>query len=184
MSVASHTRAESKNGRLPSLDKSGKCLLRLAHRWISQGWPNKAGVAELGFTDSTHLCSEFRKRCGATPQCYAPVHIRRGRPRAQQMSSFYNNVALLQFSFVASVLTSPNNHSVRQSFCEPLERVASPGADTEGVLEKETDNMSNENSTVPTITSSGNISTRNWYAWNDLMPPRPNHLHGCFVMET
>ena len=37
--------------------------------------------------------------------------------------------------------------------------------------------MSSENQNVPTITSTGKIATRNWYAWNDLMPPKPNHLH-------
>jgi transcriptional regulator GlxA family with amidase domain len=49
--------------------------LRLAQQRIAQGWSNKAVVAELGFTDSSHLCREFRKICGTTPQCYAPVHI-------------------------------------------------------------------------------------------------------------
>ncbi|MHB8519868.1 MAG: hypothetical protein ACYDH9_03830 [Limisphaerales bacterium] len=37
--------------------------------------------------------------------------------------------------------------------------------------------MSKENPNTPTITSTGKISTRHWYAWNDLMPPKPNHLH-------
>jgi hypothetical protein len=34
-----------------------------------------------------------------------------------------------------------------------------------------------KDSNVPTVVSTGNVTARNWYAWNDLMPPRPNHLH-------
>jgi AraC-like DNA-binding protein len=49
--------------------------LRLAKKLISQGWSDKAVVAELGFTDSAHLCREFRMRCGTTPQDHAPIHL-------------------------------------------------------------------------------------------------------------
>ena len=37
--------------------------------------------------------------------------------------------------------------------------------------------MSNENQNVPTIISKGKILTQNWNAWNDLMPPKPNHIN-------
>jgi transcriptional regulator GlxA family with amidase domain len=46
--------------------------LRLAKELLSQGFTNKAVVAELGFTDNAHLCREFKKRCGTTPRYYAP----------------------------------------------------------------------------------------------------------------
>jgi len=46
--------------------------LTLAKELLSQGFSNKAVVAELGFTDNAHLCREFKKRCGTTPRGYAP----------------------------------------------------------------------------------------------------------------
>jgi transcriptional regulator GlxA family with amidase domain len=49
--------------------------LRLAQKLISQGWSDKAVAAELGFADSAHLCRDFKKRCGMTPQDYAPFHV-------------------------------------------------------------------------------------------------------------
>jgi AraC-like DNA-binding protein len=47
--------------------------LELAKALISRGWSNKAVAAELRFTDNAHLCREFRKKCGTTPQFHAPV---------------------------------------------------------------------------------------------------------------
>jgi AraC-like DNA-binding protein len=47
---------------------------RMAQQLLSQGWSNKAVAADLGFTDSPHLCREFRKMYGMTPYLAAPVH--------------------------------------------------------------------------------------------------------------
>jgi AraC-like DNA-binding protein len=46
--------------------------LRLAKELIAQAWSNKAVVEELDFTDNPHLCREFQKKCGTTPQFHAP----------------------------------------------------------------------------------------------------------------
>src|SRR5262249_47900817 len=48
---------------------------RLARQLISQGWSNKAVVQELAFTDNSHLCREFKRQCGRTPQYHAPFRL-------------------------------------------------------------------------------------------------------------
>jgi transcriptional regulator GlxA family with amidase domain len=47
---------------------------RLARQLISQGWSNKAVVEELGFGNAAHLCHEFKKIYGVSPQNFAPVY--------------------------------------------------------------------------------------------------------------
>lgn len=49
---------------------------RLAREFISQGWSDKAVVAELKFANSAHLCHEFKMILLATPQSFAPRTIK------------------------------------------------------------------------------------------------------------
>ena len=51
--------------------------LSIAKDLITQGWSNKAVAEELAFTDSAHLCREFKRMCGTTPQDHAPVYTQR-----------------------------------------------------------------------------------------------------------
>ena len=53
--------------------------LRLAKDLITQGWSTKAVAEELGFTDSAHLCREFKRMCGNTPQHFAPGYTQRSK---------------------------------------------------------------------------------------------------------
>ncbi len=58
--------------------------LRLAQNLIAEGWSNKAVASKLCFSDSAHLCHEFRKMCGVTPQYYGPIHTpQTGMPKKQ-----------------------------------------------------------------------------------------------------
>jgi len=43
---------------------SRRLRIQLARDLISRGWSTKAAAAELGYTDSAHLCREFRKQRG------------------------------------------------------------------------------------------------------------------------
>jgi AraC-like DNA-binding protein len=52
-----------------------KC--RLARQLIGEGWSNKAVVAELSFSNESHLCHEFKRLYGASPQTFAPMYGRR-----------------------------------------------------------------------------------------------------------
>jgi AraC-like DNA-binding protein len=55
-------------------------------------------VAELGFTDNAHLCREFKKMCGTTPQSHAPSYTQVAEAAADRkgVSRSYSNVAFLQ----------------------------------------------------------------------------------------
>lgn len=45
---------------------------RMAKEFIAKGWSNKAVVNELHFGNESHLCHEFQKFYGCSPQTYAP----------------------------------------------------------------------------------------------------------------
>lgn len=59
---------------------------RLAQRLIAQGYSTKATALELKFTNEPHLCREFKKLFGVTPQTCAPLygytsdHLLKGNP--------------------------------------------------------------------------------------------------------
>jgi AraC family transcriptional regulator len=44
----------------------------LACKLLSQGWSNKAIVSELGFANNGHLCQEFKRSYGKSPQMFSP----------------------------------------------------------------------------------------------------------------
>jgi AraC-like DNA-binding protein len=44
---------------------------RMAHQLITEGWSNKAVVMELGFSNESHLCHEFKHFYGGPPQSFA-----------------------------------------------------------------------------------------------------------------
>ena len=46
---------------------------RLAKQLISQGYSNKAAAAEVKFATESHLCREFKKVFGTSPQTFAPA---------------------------------------------------------------------------------------------------------------
>jgi len=52
-----------------------KC--RLACELIGRGWSNKAVVVELAFGNESHLCHEFKRLFGVTPQSFAPLYDNR-----------------------------------------------------------------------------------------------------------
>ena len=60
------------NHGIPPGKWSRAVRIRQAKVLISQGWSDKAVAHELGFSNSAHLCNEFRKAFAATPQAFAP----------------------------------------------------------------------------------------------------------------
>ncbi len=48
---------------------------RLVRDYISQGWSDKAVVWELKFSNSAHLCHEFKRVFHVPPQRFAPRHL-------------------------------------------------------------------------------------------------------------
>jgi len=47
---------------------------RIAAQLILQGWSNKCVAAELHFGNESHLCHEFRRFYGKSPQQFAPCY--------------------------------------------------------------------------------------------------------------
>jgi AraC-like DNA-binding protein len=84
--------------------------LRLAQDLISHGWSSKAVAAELNFADSSHLCREFKKRCGTTPQSFAPFTFLAKARQRERMSHFYNDMQLNGGIDSDKGYHAPNNH--------------------------------------------------------------------------
>jgi|ERR1044071_4687752 transcriptional regulator GlxA family with amidase domain len=59
-----------------------------ARRLIAQGLSNKAVAAELGFGNASHLCHDFKKYFGKSPQAFAPLY---GRGHYSYNSSAVNS---------------------------------------------------------------------------------------------
>lgn len=60
---------------------------RLAKQLVSQGYTNKDVAAQLKFATDAHLCREFKKVFGTTPQSFAPAHAKNLRsPAAVRLS--------------------------------------------------------------------------------------------------
>ncbi|MDA3963743.1 MAG: helix-turn-helix domain-containing protein [Planctomycetota bacterium] len=57
-------------GRSPKQELDRLCLQRVLRRLDERARPVKAIAAELGFTDSSHLCRWFAKRTGMSPERY------------------------------------------------------------------------------------------------------------------
>jgi transcriptional regulator GlxA family with amidase domain len=54
-----------------------KC--RLARDLIARGLPNKAVLEELSFGNESHLCHEFKRFFGASPQTFSPLQRKPSR---------------------------------------------------------------------------------------------------------
>ena len=46
---------------------------RLARQLISQGYSTKAAAAEMGFSSGSHMCHQFKRFFGSSPQNFAPA---------------------------------------------------------------------------------------------------------------
>ena len=49
---------------------------RLARQLIASGWSNRAVSTELGFGNESHLCHEFKRFYGVSPQTFSPYYGR------------------------------------------------------------------------------------------------------------
>ncbi len=47
---------------------------RIARQLITEGWKSIAVVTELNFGNESHLCHEFHKFYGVSPQTFAPIY--------------------------------------------------------------------------------------------------------------
>lgn len=64
---------------------------RLACELVTRGYSNKAIAMELHFGSESHLCHDFKKIYGASPQSIAPVFASEKEPSLSD-----NNVAIKQ----------------------------------------------------------------------------------------
>jgi AraC-like DNA-binding protein len=76
-----------------------------ARELISHGWSNRAVATELGFSNESHLCHEFKRLFGVPPQTFSPLYA---APAATErhlqplpLSLFNKNVAFQQGPGVA-----------------------------------------------------------------------------------
>jgi AraC-like DNA-binding protein len=60
---------------------------RLAQHLIAEGYSTKAAALELKFTNEPHLCREFKKLFGVTPQTCAPLYGHRPDPLTKGIMS-------------------------------------------------------------------------------------------------
>lgn len=59
---------------------------RIAKQLISQGYSNKAAAAEVKFATESHLCREFKKVFGTSPQTFAPLRTRGAKAALHRIS--------------------------------------------------------------------------------------------------
>jgi AraC-like DNA-binding protein len=59
---------------------------RIAKQLISQGYSNKAAAAEVKFATESHLCREFKKVFGTSPQTFAPLRSRGVKAAVRRIS--------------------------------------------------------------------------------------------------
>ncbi len=69
-----------------------KC--RIARHLISLGWSNKAVVAELNFANQSHLCHEFKRLYGRSPQAFSPLYGSQRRVRGSRWLEHRVNVSV------------------------------------------------------------------------------------------
>ncbi len=62
------------------VDWARRLRCRMARQLIDAGWKNTAVVRELFFGNESHLCHEFHRFYGVSPQTFAPVYRENASP--------------------------------------------------------------------------------------------------------